>query len=149
MIIFLIRIMDADWEVLKVQIKGFCLESCTSSYNVKLPMLTLQLYGFGKPCKLWQNKLAKPHCWTQHIVLQLVYKTTKTMPEYSDNLEDKVILSAAVQYAGSSWKKWYSNYQGECLQENLNYNFLHHSAQAICTWKDLSQLQLFSAFRSP
>lgn len=55
---FLIRIMDTDWEVLKVQIKDTCLESCTSSWNIKLLILTLQLYDFGKPCKLWQNKLA-------------------------------------------------------------------------------------------
>ena len=85
--------------------------------------------------KLWQNKLAKPHCWMQRIVLQLAYRTTETMPEYSDNLEDKVILSAAVSYTGSSWKKQYSNYQGECLQENLNYNFLHHSAQRLSALK--------------
>lgn len=80
MITFLIRIMDTDWEVLKVQIKVTCLESCTSSWNIKLLILTLQLYDdFGKPWKLWQNKLAKPLCWIQSIVLQLAYRAKQCL----------------------------------------------------------------------
>lgn len=107
-IIFLRRIMDADWEVLKVQIKDTCLESCTTSWNIKLFILRLQLYVFGKLCPLLQKKLAECNA---------LLCTWLTMPGYSDTREDKVTLSAAVQYTGSNREKWHSNYKGNAYEE--------------------------------
>lgn len=79
----------------------------------------------------------------QGIILKLAYRT-KPMPELSDNVEDKIIA----QYTGSSWQKWYTNYQGEYFQENIIYNFSILLHKACLHWQDLSQLQLVSAFWS-
>lgn len=51
---FLIRIVDVDRQILKVQIKDLSgnLHKFLSSHNVKLLFLTPQLYDFGKLSKL-------------------------------------------------------------------------------------------------
>lgn len=67
------------------------------------------------------------------------------MPGYSDTREDKVTLSAAVQYTGSNWEKWHSNYKGNAYKK-ISITISSIVLRRGCLhWKDLSQLRFLLA----